>query len=304
MLHLRIFESRQFTQLSLGARITYIGTIALGDDAGRLKADPVLIRSRLWARDEDVTVAQVDEWMKEIYKTGKDDTPALLISYQSSGDLYAHHPRWTEFQSLRNDRYKPEHPAPPEGLGKGEETTDNQPTTNGKPTGTKCPRNITELNLTKHNKTQPPDSAEPGSEKEKEDDEDEDGKQFILAGLARGLMHGLMSVNPSFEKTATAGKTRSQEINTKHQKKEERWAVDLRRLIEIDGKTPAQIHFVICWLFRQDVGKFKFSETQSEKAEFWQTVIMSGDKLRKQFDRIVGIIKNETGKTVNNSLTL
>jgi hypothetical protein len=49
------------------------------------------------------------------------------------------------------------------------------------------------------------------------------------------------------------------------------WAVDIERLIRLDGKSPPAIEAVIIW---------------SQKDGFWHRNILSGQKLREKFDRL------------------
>lgn len=50
------------------------------------------------------------------------------------------------------------------------------------------------------------------------------------------------------------------------------WAEDIRKIREIDGRTPEQIEFIIKW---------------SQDSDFWKTNILSPSKLRKQFNTLV-----------------
>lgn len=57
----------------------------------------------------------------------------------------------------------------------------------------------------------------------------------------------------------------------------DRWAEDINKIIRIDGRTKEQVAFVIQWVQR-DV--------------FWRKNILSGQKLRKQFNRLVVTIQS------------
>lgn len=59
------------------------------------------------------------------------------------------------------------------------------------------------------------------------------------------------------------------------------WSDDIRKLVELDGKTPENVGKVIDWVQQND---------------FWYKNILSATKLRKQYDRLVIEIKDEHKK--------
>jgi hypothetical protein len=90
--------------------------------------------------------------------------------------------------------------------------------------------------------------------------------------IAKKLFAMLYNNNPAFNqkyKDLTAG-----------EKTCWTWAVDIERLVRIDGATYEQIGFVIEWI-------------NSKDGEFWQSNIMSGRKLREKFTTIVGQMKRK-----------
>jgi DNA-binding transcriptional regulator YhcF (GntR family) len=94
-------------------------------------------------------------------------------------------------------------------------------------------------------------------------------KDFLIA---KKLFAMLYNNNPAFNqkyKVLTAG-----------EKTCWTWAVDIERLVRIDGATHEQIGFVIEWI-------------NSKDGEFWQSNIMSGRKLREKFTTIVGQMKRK-----------
>lgn len=64
------FRSRTLSRVSYGARWTFAGLWCWGDDEGVLRDDALLIKGDVWALDEDVTSAQVEEWLKELAGVG------------------------------------------------------------------------------------------------------------------------------------------------------------------------------------------------------------------------------------------
>ncbi len=65
----------------------------------------------------------------------------------------------------------------------------------------------------------------------------------------------------------------------------ERWANEVRKMREIDKRTPEQIEYLIDW---------------SQNNNFWQANILSTAKLRKQFDTLVAQIKRDK---INNNIS-
>lgn len=59
------------------------------------------------------------------------------------------------------------------------------------------------------------------------------------------------------------------------------WSDDMRKLVELDGRSLHQVSVVIKW---------------SQKNDFWSTNILSPGKLRDKFDMLNGIVKKEQGK--------
>lgn len=107
MIHTEIWQSKQVASLSIEARLLYVGLISLGDDDGRLKGDAALLRAQIFPRDPNITVTQVEAWLKEITDA------KLVVLYESEGEHYLAHPNWTKYQTLRADRKKESNVPPP-----------------------------------------------------------------------------------------------------------------------------------------------------------------------------------------------
>ena len=117
MIYASLFGDIKVAELSVEARYTYIGLVVLADDDGRLEADPVLLKSRLYPRDSKISWEDVAKWCNEIVDK------QLVEPYTESEQPYFFHPKWSKYQKLRQDRKKPSLvPAP-----------DNQMTTNCQP---------------------------------------------------------------------------------------------------------------------------------------------------------------------------
>lgn len=96
--------------------------------------------------------------------------------------------------------------------------------------------------------------------------------------LAEEMMEGLKNSNKAFaQKFDTASKARP---------KVERWAADIDKMKRIDNVSEEQIRVIIQWLYYSD----------DENAIFWRGNIQSGEKLRKQFPRLIAAIEREAKK--------
>lgn len=84
---------------------------------------------------------------------------------------------------------------------------------------------------------------------------------------AKELFAMLVNNNPAFAQQFKNG--------NKGEKECMRWAEDIRKMREIDGRESNQIRAVISWVGSAD-------------GSFWQSNIMSGSKLRKQYNVLVG----------------
>lgn len=117
MVHASIWSSEQVGKLSPQARLLYIATITLGDDAGRIKASAGYLRAQAFPYD-DTTIADVEKWLSEI------ENARLLVRYDVDGTAYAYHPKWGDYQTIRADRRKSSNIPAPAG-----QPNDNQPAT-------------------------------------------------------------------------------------------------------------------------------------------------------------------------------
>lgn len=103
-----IWLSPQIMNLSLGARILFIGLITQADDQGRGIADPRRLKAAVLPAD-DVTASHVDEWLRELA------AQRLAVLYESTahGRLYSL-PSWFQHQSI--NKPKPSAYPPPPGV--------------------------------------------------------------------------------------------------------------------------------------------------------------------------------------------
>lgn len=113
-------------------------------------------------------------------------------------------------------------------------------------------------------KLQPPDTINKNDKKEKND------KNRIINGqslqIAGSLLFAIQTTKPDFKKPGNLNQ----------------WATDIDRMIRIDKRDPDKIKAVLSWL---------------PKSNFWSSNILSGSKLRKQFDRLeIEMEKPASGK--------
>jgi len=63
------WEDSELGQLPLQARLLYIATWNLADDAGLLKADPAWLRAAVFGYDCDITAEHVEGWLVQLTET-------------------------------------------------------------------------------------------------------------------------------------------------------------------------------------------------------------------------------------------
>lgn len=140
MIHTSLWASGQIAKLSRDARLLYVGTISLGDDDGRLKGVPSLLRSQIYPYDDDVKVVDVAKWLQELLAQG------LVVEYEDDGQKYLFHPKWETYQHIREDRRRESNiPAPM--LEFLPMSTKRQP--NGNQSVDKSPRSIGKTSIVK-----------------------------------------------------------------------------------------------------------------------------------------------------------
>jgi hypothetical protein len=99
MLDGAFWEDRKVqSRLSLAARYLFIGLISNADDEGRVCADPVWLKSRIFLYDA-ITVDEVRTALEEIAAT----CPSVHL-YESDGDPYIAFLKWSTYQSIKNAR--------------------------------------------------------------------------------------------------------------------------------------------------------------------------------------------------------
>lgn len=146
MVHSSIWASGQVAKLSREGRLLYVGLITLGDDDGRFKGAPALLRSQVYPYDDDVKVADVAKWLKEI------EDQKLIVGYEVDGQPYFFHPKWETYQHIREDRRKDSNiPAP--NFEFPPLTTSGQP--NDNQAATKAPHSIVKVSKVKVSKDTP-----------------------------------------------------------------------------------------------------------------------------------------------------
>lgn len=89
------------------ARYLFVGLITRVDDHGRCRANPALLRSRIYPYDDDVTNADVATWLAELVERGR------VSLYTADGQQYLVIRRWDKHQRIDNAA-KSELPPPPD----------------------------------------------------------------------------------------------------------------------------------------------------------------------------------------------
>lgn len=139
-----IWSSEDFSELSMLARLTWIGLISNADDAGRGKANAAYIKSQIFAYDDELTVKQVENALSEIANT------MSIRFYEVDGKKYFQLTNWSKFQTI--NRPSPSQ-IPAENMANSDTSKNNQ-------------TQFSEYSV--NNQTQDIDSSVPKEEIEKE----------------------------------------------------------------------------------------------------------------------------------------
>lgn len=101
MLHSSIWESEQFISLSDREKLLYFALINFADDDGRFKSDPTRFKIKIFALYSDIDISDIQRMIEKIAST------KLISLYVIDGTKYGFHPNWSNYQTIKKDRYKP-----------------------------------------------------------------------------------------------------------------------------------------------------------------------------------------------------
>lgn len=114
-----IWESSSFAKLSDLAKIVFIGLFSNADDEGKGYGDATFVKNKLFPRDKDKRVTDIEKALSEIAQT------MSIIFYEVEGDKFYYLTKWKAYQKI--DRPTPSKiPFPPETMGERGQTTQNQ----------------------------------------------------------------------------------------------------------------------------------------------------------------------------------
>jgi hypothetical protein len=105
-----IYFDEEFSQLSLGARMLFIGMVVNADDEGRLTGNAKFLKALIFPLD-DMTFDQVSAYLEEIAQSMKS-----VLFYEVDGKSYISFRKWEEFQTIRADRKRPSSVPVPEPI--------------------------------------------------------------------------------------------------------------------------------------------------------------------------------------------
>ncbi len=99
MVHQKIWDSDQFTNLPIVARLLFIALITSADDNGWFRADPAYLNRKIFHADR-IGSTRVQKMLEQMEKTG-----LITITMTEQGTI-GFLPKWKQHQSLKNDRPK------------------------------------------------------------------------------------------------------------------------------------------------------------------------------------------------------
>lgn len=114
MIHDTICESEKLNKVSLGAEALWVRILTHVDDNGNYDRDPLVVYATCLRFKKDVTVKDVERWLKELVDVRSDDQLGLLAEYKVKGRSYVHVVNFRINQDIRDDKTRtvsfPPHP--------------------------------------------------------------------------------------------------------------------------------------------------------------------------------------------------
>lgn len=94
MIDASMWQNERFAELPMAGRLLLIGIINHADDQGRVKANPVWLRSQIFPYD-NLTTEEIQSWLDMLAQN------ETIILYSVSGKQYAQLANWWKYQSLQ-----------------------------------------------------------------------------------------------------------------------------------------------------------------------------------------------------------
>jgi hypothetical protein len=88
-----LWQDEAIGEISLEARLTFVGLITQADDHGRLKGSPKLVKAWVFPYDE-TPLRKVSEWLRELHESG------LIICFKVEGRDFIELPSWKKHQRV------------------------------------------------------------------------------------------------------------------------------------------------------------------------------------------------------------
>ena len=107
-----IAQDKRVHQLSDDiSRLAYTWLITFADCEGRTPGDPAIVRAMLFPRREDITIAQMEGYIREWFEE------KLIIWYEAKGDMWIFFTAFFKHNKINRERETPSKiPAPPPEL--------------------------------------------------------------------------------------------------------------------------------------------------------------------------------------------
>lgn len=234
------------------------------DDYGCFDARPVLLKSELFPLKENVTKKSVEESLQRLVSVG------LVRLYTVDDKPYLYLPTWEKHQRQRNKQRK--FPAPPEWSFKKESAQDD-----GQPSNA-CQSFDGQLTVNcQSNDGQETADCQPESESESEiySCPEPGVPDEKIARKTRKKPEPLPHDHKAYKAARWLSRKISERMPERKEDDEEdlqRWARDIEKIHRLDG---------YAWELISDVLVY------SQEDRFWQTNILSGNALRRSFEKLM-----------------
>lgn len=105
-----MWADEKIGSLSRDARLLFVGLITMADDDGRLRALPAAVIGHVFPYDDDVTLAKLAKWMRELEESG------LVVTYTAGDRPYAWLTGWAKHQKINRANPSELPPLPVSGV--------------------------------------------------------------------------------------------------------------------------------------------------------------------------------------------
>lgn len=243
------WDDELVASLSRDARLLFIATWNLADDAGRLRWSAPYVKAKVFAYDEDLDVKAVGELMFELERSGRVQPYVVTETITQTFALVVNFPRHQRINRAQESSLPP---PPPDGPGNG-----------------RSPTSLTEHSVNEQcaGIDEPVQAQLPDTDHSLAEGKGREGK-----GAGKGSVCApAPPPRPDVESVCVHLRDRIVSNGSRRPEITNGWREAARLLIDKDQRPPEEIHRLIDWC---------------QAHAFWQSNVLSMPKLREKYDQL------------------